>query len=398
MSVPALNAFRHTAVAAIAAAALLAGSSATAADPGITSDTIRIGMFAPMTGSMAVGSLTLLGATAIYKSVNDAGGINGRKIELVVEDDGCDPNKTIAAVKKLMSQDNVFMIHGGWCSGTALAAKPEFERAPGFPWMILGAASAAITKPTLPNVFQPIATTDTVAKAMVDFALSKPNTKRVAIISHSDEWGKSHLEPLLANLKKAGIEPVETAYLERGSADATSPLLRIRNAKPDCVLAVLYAPELTLYVRDAFKYNLKVPIVTTQGVSAEDMVKRVGNPAATSEMFVFYPLNSTLDAPGMQKWVEMFKKYNPSAPVETLSFLGSTGTLAVVEALKKAGPDLTRAKVIAEFNKITNFNPGISSGSLTFTPEVHAGISTGKMVYMPTGEKPVIVDKYPAKP
>jgi len=395
MSAPALQAFRHTAAAAIAAAALLAGTSATAADPGITADTIKLGMFAPMTGSMAVGSLTLLGATAIYKSVNDAGGINGRKIELVVEDDGCDPNKTIAAVKKLMSQDNVFMIHGGWCSGTALAAKPEFERAPGFPWMVLGAASAAVSKPTLPNVFQPIATTDTVAKAMVDFALSKAGTKRIAIISHSDEWGKSHLEPLLANLKKAGIEPVETAYLERGSADATSQILRIRNAKPDFVLAVLYAPELTLYVRDAFKYNLKVPIVTTQGVSAEDMVKRVGNAAATSEMFVFYPLDSTLEAPGMQKWIEMFKKYNPGAP---LSFLGSTGTLAVVEALKKAGPDLTRAKVIDELNKITNFNPGISSGSLTFTPEVHAGISTGKMVYMPTGEKPVIVDKYPAKP
>ena len=100
----------------------------------------------------------------------------------------------------------------------------------------------------------------------------------------------------------------------------------------------------------------------------------------------------------MQKWIDMFKKYHPGAPVETLSFLGSTGTLAVVEALKKAGPDLTRAKVIAELNKITNFNPGISSGSLTFTPEIHAGISTGKMVYMPTGEKPVIVDKYPAKP
>ena len=398
MSAPALNVIRHTAVAAIAAAALLTGSCATAADPGITSDTIKLGMFAPMTGSMAVGSLTLLGATAIYKSVNDAGGINGRKIELVVEDDGCDPNKTISAVKKLMSQDNVFMIHGGWCSGTALAAKPEFERAPGFPWMILGAASAAITKPTLPNVFQPIATTDTVAKAMVDFALSKADTKRIAIISHSDEWGKSHLEPLLANLKKAGVEPVETAYRERGSADATSQILRIRNAKPDFVLAVLYAPELTLYVRDAFKYNLKVPIVTTQGVSAEDMVKRVGNAAATSEMFVFYPLDSTLEAPGMQKWIDMFKKYNPGAPVETLSFLGSTGTLAVVEALKNAGPDISRAKVIAELNKITNFNPGISSGSLTFTPEIHAGISTGKMVYMPTGDKPVIVGKYPAKP
>jgi len=381
-------------LAAVAIAATpLAGQAADTT--GVTADTIRIGMFGPLTGPTAIGSLPLLGATAIYRHVNETGGINGRKLEVLVEDDACDPNKTIAATKKLMSQDKVFMIHGGWCSGTVMAIKPELQRHPEFPYMVLGAASTAISTPVQANIFHPVATTATVARSMVDFALSKPGVKRIAIISHSDEWGKSHIEPALAELKARGIEPVETAYLERGSTDATSQLLRLRAAKPDAVLAILYPPELTIYLRDANKYGIKAPAITTQGVSLEDMVKRVGNPAATRELYVFYPLSQTLDDAGFKKWKDIYTAAHPKDPVETLSFMGMTGALAVVEALKRAGPDLTREKFMAELDKLRDFDPGIQSGPLTFTPQDHAGIKQGKMIYMKDG-KPTIVSAYPA--
>jgi branched-chain amino acid transport system substrate-binding protein len=364
-------------------------------ETGITPTTIKIGMFGPLTGPTAVGSLPLLGAEAIYKSVNDAGGINGRKIELVVEDDACDPNKTIAAVKKLIAQDHVFMIHGGWCSGTVMAIKPELANNPSLPFMVLGAASARISTPVTPNIFQPVATTTTVADTLVEFAQTRPNTKRVAIISHSDDWGKSHLDPEEAKLKAAGIAPVEVAYLERGQVDATSQVLRIKAAKPDVVIANLYPPELTAYLRDAYKYGLRAPVLTTQGVSIEDMVKRVGMPQATKDLFVFYPLNGTLDSPDFKKWIDLYKKYNPGQPVETLSFMGMTGALAVVQALKDAGPNPTQQGVIAALDKLKDFDPGIQSGALTFTPTQHAGIKSGKVIMM-RGAKPEIVTTFPA--
>ncbi len=367
-----------------------------AAETGVSADTIRIGMFGPLTGPTAVGSLPLFGAASIYKDVNDRGGIHGRQIKLSIEDDACDPNKTISATKKLIAQDEVFMIHGGWCSGTVMAIKPELTRNPGLPYMVLGAASAAISKPVMPNLFHPIATTDTVTRTMLDFALSKPGTKRVAIISHSDEWGKSHINPLLEYMKSKGIEPVESVWLERGSTSATSQLLNLRQAKPDAVLAILYPPELTLYLRGADKYGIKAPTVTTQGVSIEDMVHRVGNPQATQDLFVFYPLSNTLDAPAFRPWADMYRKYYPNEPVETLSFMGMTGALAVVEALKRAGPELTREKFIAELNQLKGFDPGLQSGPLTFTPENHAGISSGKMIYWPK-DHAEIVATYPSK-
>lgn len=379
----------------LALGALALAGQAPAAEVGVTDSTIRIGMFGPLTGPTAIGSLSVLGAAAIYKHTNEQGGIHGRKIELVIEDDACQPNKTIAATKKLISQDQVFMIHGGWCSGTVMAIKPELERNREVPFMVAGAASAAISTPVQSNIFHPVATTNTVAQAMVDFAETKPGARRIAVISHSDEWGKSHVEPLVKEMEKRGLEIVETAWFERGTTDATSQTLRIRAAKPDVVMAVLYQPELTIFLRDAHKFGVKVPVVTTQGVSIEDMVKRVGNPAATKDLYVFYPLSHTLDAPEFQKWVDIFRKHNPGEPVETISFIGMTGALSVVEALRNVGPELTREKFIAELNKLHDFDPGIQSGPLTFTPEDHAGIKTGKMVYMPDGKQPRIVAKYP---
>ena len=81
--------------------------------------------------------------------------------------------------------------------------------------------------------------------------------------------------------------------------------------------------------------------------------------------------------------------------METLSFMGMTGALAVVEALKQAGPDLTRAKFIDALYKLHDFNPGLQSGPLTFTPEVHAGISSGKMIYWPKHHAEIVAT-YPA--
>jgi branched-chain amino acid transport system substrate-binding protein len=370
------------------------GQAAAQQTPGVTTNTIKIGMFAPLTGPVAFAAKAAFGAAAVYKDVNAHGGINGRKIELVLEDDGCDPNKGIAAVKKLISQDQVFLIHGGWCSNVVLAAKPELTQNPGLPFMVLGAASAAISQPLERNIFHPVATTNTVAWTMVEFALSKPEAKRVAIISHSDEWGKSHLEPALIGLKAHGLEPVETVYFERGGIDATPQVLKIRAARPDAVLAILYPAELAIYLRDAYKYGLKAAVMGTQGVSIEDTERRTGA-AAVRQLYVFYPLAQNIQAEGFKRWLDIYKTYYPNEPVDTVSFISMGGSLAVVEALKRCGNDITRERFMAELEKLNNFDTGVQGGPISFSAANHAGISSGKMVYLDNG-KTVAASSFPA--
>lgn len=363
---------------------------ARAQTPGVTDTSIKIGMFGPLTGVQAFGAKAIQGVAAIYKDVNDKGGINGRKIELIIEDDACDPNKSISAVKKLIAQEQVFMVHGGWCSPTILAAKPELTRDPNLPFMVMAGASTAISTPVSRNIFHPVVTTLLVARSMVNFALTKPGNPRIAIIGHSDEWGKSQVDPALADLKAKGMEPAELVYFERGSVDSTSQTLKLREAKPNVILAFLYPTELGIFLRDAYKYGVTSDILAPQSVSLEDTAKRVGIPDAVKNLYVFYPLADTIDSPAMAKWADIVKKYYPGETLDTVSFLGMSGALAVVETLRKLGPNVTREGFIAQLDGMGTMDFGIQSAPMTFTPQDHAGVKAGKMIAYREGKATII--------
>src|SRR5207237_8799813 len=131
-----------------------------AAEDGVTSNSIKIGIMGPFTGNASIYSKGEIGLDAYYQSVNDQGGVNGRKIETVLEDYACDSAKGVAAVKKLIYQDKVFMLHGNSCSAVAMAIKPVVVEA-GIPWEIAHAANGAISSPPTKNTFHglPLGTT-----------------------------------------------------------------------------------------------------------------------------------------------------------------------------------------------------------------------------------------------
>lgn len=346
---------------------------------GLTDDTIKIGIIGPMTGKAALFGKSVFGLEAIYKQVNDNGGINGRKIEIVREDSGCDPSRGIAAVKKLIAQDEVFMIHGVACSGVALAAKPEIV-AEGIPWVIMSAASSSISTPVEANIFHPIPTTVTVADTMVDFVMSKGDISNVAAVAHSNEWGKSNLEPALARLKeKYGLDPVADLTLESGQSDATPQVLQVRQSGAEVVIAMLYPAEMAIFLRDSYKYGVRTPTMGNMAISLTDARDRVGNPDAVSNLYAFSPFAYPTDSAEMKKLADLINTYYPDERVESFSFLGMGGAVTVVEALKRAGRDLTRKSFIDAMNSIKDFDTGILSGTITFSPDNHVGLKSGAM-------------------
>ena len=123
-----------------------------AAEDGVTASSIKIGIMGPFTGNASSYSKAEIGLDAYYKWVNDQGGVNGRKIETVLEDYACDGAKGVAAVKKLIYQDKVFMLHGNSCSAVAMAIKPVVVES-GVPWVIAHAANPAISSPPTRNIF-----------------------------------------------------------------------------------------------------------------------------------------------------------------------------------------------------------------------------------------------------
>jgi branched-chain amino acid transport system substrate-binding protein len=387
-----MRGFRFVIGAAIAGT--LCAAPALAQTVGVTKDTIKLGIFGPMTGSGAIFGKAVFGVEALYRDINDKGGIHGRKIEIVREDTACDPARGIAAAKKLISQDNVFALHGGLCSGVVIAIKPEAAKAE-VPLMIIGAASSAISTPFTANLFHPVATTDVVARTMIDFAMTRPGTAKIAVVSHSDDWGKSNREPAVEHLKKKyNLDPALDLTMERGSSDATPHILKIKAANPDFIVLMMYPAEVAIFLRDAYKFGLKVPVLGPQSISLEDTRNRVGNPAAIENLYVFYPYQQPFDSPEMKQWADLITKYFPNERVESFSFLGMGGAVAVIEALKKAGPDLTREKFMAALNTLDNLETKVLSAPITFTATDHAGVKGGAMAKY-QGDKVVVLKTWP---
>ena len=379
-----------------AIAAISFAGSASAADPGVTKDSVKIGIFGPMTGAASSFGKAELGVQAVFKDLNDHGGINGRKIDTVLEDTACNPAKGIAATKKLISEDQVFMLQGGSCSNVVMAIKPDIA-ASGVPYVVVSAASTQISDPVAANIFQTVATTAVMGRTMVDFAMTKPGAKRIAIISHSDEWGKSGHDPAVELLKsKYHLAPVADVTFERGSINATPQVLQIKAAHPDFVLAFLYPAEFAIFLRDSFKYGLSVPTMGNQAISIEDTARQVGNPAIMKNVYVFYPLAAPIESPKLTKWRDIFTKYNPGVRLETASLLGMGGAEAVIHALRAVGPDLTRAKLIDALNNVHNFDTGVLSAPLDFSPTHHAGMNGGATITY-AGDKLVLLHKFTDK-
>ena len=384
--------------AAISVIMMFSCSSVAADRTGVTKDSIKIGIFGPLTSSNtnpSVWQKLLNGVIAIYRDVNEKGGINGRKLDLVVEDDRCDPAAGAPVIKKLVDEQKVFALHGAYCSTVALAVKPEVAKHPTLPWMVLGAGSADISLPVTPNIFHPIPTSFTVGDTIVDFALSKPGAKKIGIIvQHPDDGPLSQYRAALERLKKLNIEPVEIIHIDRGRTDFTEQVKQFQAKAPDFILGIMYPPEFAAYLRDAYRLKFRVPTATVQGTSLDDTDKRLGIPEALKDVYFFYPLNDLLTSPKMARYAQLLKKYYPADALDTLSYSGMGGALAIVEALKQSGRDLTRERFMAELNKLRNFDPGIQAGPITFTPTDHAGIKSGKMLTL-VSSKPIILSKYP---
>lgn len=349
------------------------------AESGVTKDTIRIGMFGPITGSYAAHRVVYDGAKAVYQDVNDHGGIFGRKIEVVFEDDGCDISKGRAAVKRLISEDDVFLLHGGVCSPSTFAVRQEADDNK-VPLMVLASTMDKITAPVSHYVFTTTLTGSKNGETIGNFVRSVPNVHKVAIVRHPDDWAQVQVDGLLPVLKAAGITVVTTVEEERNAADATTQVLNIKQAAPDLTIVMLYPAEMAVFLRDAHKYALKGPFVTSVvGMDMHEIEHRAGSHDAVADVYTASFLTGAPGDPNVQPFVDLFKAHYPNESVQALDFYGMSGAYAIVEALRRAGPDLTRAKFIAALELLKDFKAGPSACPITLSATDHQGCESGTM-------------------
>lgn len=353
--------------------------AAEAEEPGVTPASIRIGMFGPLSGaSMAYGFDVMNAARMYYNKINKEGGINGRKIEIVQEDDRCNANDVVAAVKKLVDQDQVFLLNGGSCSAPVVAAKDYVTRA-GVPWVMLNASGDGALYPPQPNIFGAFSISQrAMGGSVVEFAAKQLKAKKVAYINHDDAYGAWNLEGAQFQAKDVGAT-LAIESIDLNITDVTAPVLKARASGADVLVIATYARPAQLIVKKAYELGFNKPIIIAVNAiaSLKQLTENVGNNDAFKQVYIEEVLGAR---PGSEKLAWVYDMYKASYPdlaaqpdhPQVYMPYGIASAMAVVKALQAAGPDLTRAKVIEALNDM-NFDSGVMAGPIVFTKIEHAG-------------------------
>ncbi len=339
------------------------GDSENSYSQGVTDDTIKIGMLAPYSGNASVYSKAQRLAEMMYQEINDNGGINGRQIELVLGDDNCDAASMQGLIRKFVEQDQVFMIHGGSCSNAIIASKPLIEDL-GIPFLVVNAASAAISDPPVRNLFHPKPTAAEQVEAIAGFIASNENADTVSVAATSDEWGQGFGTAAQKELEKVGANIATVEELDPEGGDMTPAIRKLLNTGSDMAAVFAYPQPMTVFLGAAGPQGLDIPIVTGDGTRPDEQAERLGDRTLVENFFSAYSYTAPIDDPAYDHHRELLKAGFPELQFDSVALEGAVSTEFNIEVLKRMGDDLTWDNWIATAE--TGTYTTIPSGDMSF--------------------------------
>ena len=240
-------------------------------------ETLKLGVAGPHSGDLAsYGIPTIKAAELVVKDINAKGGVLGKKVELVVEDDVCKPEVATNTATKLASQ-NVHIVLGHICSGATKAALGIYKDSK-IITMSPSATNPALTQSgDYPNFFRTIASDDAQAQLEVEFALDKLGLKKIAVLHDKGDYGKG-----LAEFAKAFLEKDSRATVvlyegvTPGAVDYSAVVQKIKRSKAEAVIFGGYHPEASKIITQMKKKRMKTIFISDDGVKDDTFIKVAG--------------------------------------------------------------------------------------------------------------------------
>lgn len=335
----------------------LAGGGGSTGDSG----PIKLGMLAPFSGSeLAFGNYMKNGAQLAVNEINAAGGVNGRKLQLEVQDDACDATTAVAAANKLVT-DGVVASVGGYCSGATLPTLPIFNEAK-IPMVIPAANSNELVKQKLPGVFLINGTGTQQAAAAVKYA-QKSGVKTVAAINDATAYSKDLADSFAQQAKDAGLTVDFNAVITPGENDYSAVATQLAGAKPDLVYWTGYYQEGGLIARQSKDAGFSGTFLVGDGSVDAKFAEIAGKGYTDHVLGTFTQTPDMLK--GAEQWIADYKKLAGAAPgpYSTQSY---DAVKVVAEAMKTAkGTDFDG--VVKALQGLKDFKT--LSGPLTFMPD-----------------------------
>ena len=299
-------------------------------------DTIKFGVAGAHSGDLAsYGLPTLNTAKLIAKQVNAKGGIGGKQVEIVAQDDMCKPEMATNAATKLVSEKVVVAL-GHICSGATKAALPIYKDAK------IVVMSPSATNPPLtysgeyPNFFRTIAPDDEQAKLGVKFATEKLGTKNIAVIHDKGDYGKGYAEFAEKFIKESGkAKMVLFEGVTPGAVDYSAVVQKIKQSGADAVMFGGYHPEASKIVAQMRKKGMTTPFISDDGVKDDTFIKVAGKDAEGVYA------SSSKDVSKDPMFIQAVADYKAEYNADPGAFFKEaySAVLALFQAIEKGGAD-----------------------------------------------------------
>ncbi len=341
-----------------------------AASPGVTDTLIKLGQSAALSGPAGeLGTEMRQGMLAYFEEVNQAGGVNGRKIELVSLDDGYEPDRAAANTRTLIQDQQVFALIGYVGTPTSAAALPVFTEAR-VPFIGPFTGAELLRQPFNRYIFNVRASYFEETARIVNHLVSTGVTS-IAVFHQNDSYGQAGLEGVQRALQAHGLEPTAIATVERNSVDVSEATRVLKAAAPAAVVQIsAYAScaALILQMQDM----LSPPqFFNVSFVGSRPLAEALGDNGRGVMVSQVVPFPFSGSTPLVRNYRSAMQREGHE--ISFTSMEGYLVAMVMVEGLRRAGAEPTRESLISALQTLRRHDFG--GFELSFSNNNHNGSS-----------------------
>jgi len=343
------------------------------AESGVDDNRILFGQSAAFDGpAAALGTGMREGIEAAFKEANDAGGVHGRMLELKGYDDGYEPDRAIANTNKLIDEDGVFALIGAVGTPTSKATQP-IATSKDVPFIGPFTGAGFLRKKENANVINVRGTYDQETEAWIHHLTEDLGIKNIAILYQDDGFGRVGLAGVQKAMEKRGLTLSAEGTYKRNTTAVKKALLAIRKAKPEAVVMVGAYKPIAEFIKLAKKAKMDPVFVNISFVGSSALSNELGKDGegVVITQVIPFPWNNSL--PIVTEYQAAMKSYDANAEIGFVSLEGYVVGRLTVDALKKAGKDVTRQAFLDAVYNTGEFDFG--GAVLAYGPGDNQGMS-----------------------
>jgi branched-chain amino acid transport system substrate-binding protein len=370
----------------------LAATQAYAQNQGVTKDEILIGSIQDLSGPLAgYGKQLRFGMMLRVDEINEQGGINGRKLKLLVEDDGYDPKKAVLAAQKLVNQDKIFIMAGHLGTAQNLAAMPvQFEKniINFFPVT----AAREMYEPFHKLKYSFAATYFDQMRSALPKMVKDKSAKKVCTMYQDDEFGLEVVRGAEAGLKTMGMEFTERTSFKRGATDFSSQVAKMKAGGCDLVVLGTIIRETIGGIGESRKTGFN-PVFLASSAGYTDLIHKLGGPAMNGLYATMTVQNPYLDEASqpLRFWANKYKtKYTDDPTVFSAYGYNIIDTFA--KAAQSAGKNLTTDSFIKTMDTLSLLPDIFGSAPASYSPTKRLGSDASRLSQITEGKWKVVSD------